>query len=112
MSSEDGRIGSYVHGGRIGVLVEVCGGDQSLAHDLALHIAASRPIAVAAENLPADRLTKEREILEAQVAESGKPPEICEKMVAGRLQKYLNEVTCASRLVKESNARARTSPKK
>jgi len=93
MASDDGRIGSYVHGGRIGVLVEVSGGDESLAHDLALHIAASRPLAVAAEHLPAGRLAKEREILQAQVAESGKPPEICEKMVAGRLQKYLNEVT-------------------
>ncbi len=86
-------IGAYVHGGRIGVLVDMKGGDESAARDIAMHVAASRPLALAEADLPKEHLEKEREILRAQVAESGKPPEIQEKMVSGRLNKYLKEVT-------------------
>ncbi len=93
VESADGRIGAYVHGGRIGVLVDVSGGDEVVAKDVAMHVAASQPLSVDADGLPAGVLAKEREILLAQVADSGKPPEIQEKMISGRLAKYLKEVT-------------------
>ena len=91
--SRGGRLGAYLHGGRIGVLVDVASGDEELAKDLAMHVAASRPLAVSEADIPAAVLDKEREIIKAQVADSGKPPEIQEKMISGRLAKYLREVT-------------------
>ena len=93
LDSADGQLGHYSHGGRIGVLVGVHGGDAALVKDMAMHIAASWPLAVQEGHLPAGVVDKEREILRAQVADSGKPAEIQEKMVAGRLKKYLREVT-------------------
>ncbi len=93
IACEDGIVGSYSHGGRIGVLVEQQGGNPAVARDIAMHVAASRPLAVAANDLPAEDLAHEREILEAQVAESGKPEEIRAKMIDGRITKYLREVT-------------------
>ena len=87
------HFGVYVHGGRIGVVVDVNGGSEESAKDVAMHVAASNPLALDESQLPSDTLEKEREILLAQVADSGKPPEIQEKMVAGRLNKYLKEVT-------------------
>jgi len=89
----DGNIGSYVHGGRIGVLVELEGGDGELARDVAMHVAAMNPAYVSADDVPADVLDKEREILSAQAQDSGKPPEIIAKMVDGRLRKHLAEIT-------------------
>jgi elongation factor Ts len=89
----DGVIGSYVHGGRIGVLVELEGGDEELARDLAMHVAALSPAYATADDVPADVLAKEKEILVAQAQDSGKPAEIIEKMVEGRLRKYLAEIT-------------------
>jgi len=86
------RVGSYVHGIRIGALVGVKGGDDALARDLAMHVAAANPQYVAPENVPADVVAKEREILVAQAAAEGKPPAIVEKMVDGRLRKYLAEI--------------------
>ncbi len=91
--STSGVIGSYLHGERIGVVVDLEGGDEALARDIAMHIAASKPLCVAADDVPADVLAKEREIFEAQAKESGKPDNIIEKMVEGRVRKYLNEVT-------------------
>lgn len=88
-----GQLGSYSHGERIGVVVELEGGDEALAKDLAMHIAASKPVCVSEEQVPQDVLDKEKEIFSAQAAESGKPPEIIEKMVTGRIQKYLKEIT-------------------
>ena len=88
-----GTPGSYLHGVRIGVLVDVDGGDADLPRDLAMHIAASRPVCVDESGVAQELLDKEKEIFAAQAAESGKPPEIIEKMVAGRLQKYLKEIT-------------------
>jgi elongation factor Ts len=88
-----GVIGSYVHGGRIGVLVELEGGDEELARDLAMHVAALSPAYATADEVPADVLAKEKEILVAQAQDSGKPAEIIEKMVEGRLRKYLAEIT-------------------
>lgn len=89
----NGTVGSYLHGSRIGVIVDLEGGDEELARDLAMHIAASRPEYITADDVPADVLAKEKEILEAQVEESGKPPEIVEKMVEGRLRKHLAGIT-------------------
>ena len=88
-----GHIGAYVHGRKIGVLIELEGGDANLARDLAMHIAASRPECVDKDQVPADIIAKEREIFSAQAAQSGKPPEIVEKMVQGRINKFLSEIT-------------------
>lgn len=88
-----GKLAVYLHGTRIGVLVDCEGGDDQLGKDLAMHIAASKPVCVSKEQVPAELLVKEREIYSAQAAESGKPANIVEKMVDGRIQKYLAEVT-------------------
>ena len=88
-----GTLGSYLHGTRIGVLVDLEGGDEALARDIAMHVAASRPQYIGMEDIPEEVLDKEREILSAQAAESGKPAEIIEKMVEGRLRKFVNEIT-------------------
>lgn len=93
VQSADGSVGAYIHGGRIGVLVDVVGADESVGKDIAMHVAASGPLAIGEGDISADDLGKEREILLAQVADSGKPPEIQEKMIAGRMKKYLAEVT-------------------
>ena len=88
-----GNLAAYMHGSRIGVLVDVEGGDESLGKDLAMHIAASRPICVSEEEVPKEVIEKEKEIFSAQAAESGKPAEIIEKMISGRIKKFLKEVT-------------------
>jgi elongation factor Ts len=89
----DATLGGYVHGGKIGVLVEVEGGDAELAHDVALHIAAMNPEFISDDDVPADVIAKEKDILIAQAADSGKPAEIIEKMVTGRLRKHLAGIT-------------------
>jgi elongation factor Ts len=88
-----GRIASYVHGARIGVLVDLTGGQDPLGKDLAMHVAASKPMAVSADGVPADVLDKERSIAAARAAESGKPANIVAKMVDGAVAKFLAEVT-------------------
>ena len=88
-----GVLGAYIHGTRIGVIVELKGGTPALAKDIAMHVAASRPLCVRPEQVPAELLDKEREIIRAQSADSKKPEAIIEKMVEGRLKKYLAEVT-------------------
>jgi len=89
-----GRLAVYIHGGaRIGVLVDVTGGDETLAKDLAMHIAASKPVALSASEVPAELVQRERAIAAAKAAESGKPATIVEKMVEGSVQKFLKEVT-------------------
>ncbi len=93
LASDQGVIGCYLHGTRIGVLVELAGGDADLAKDIAMHIAASRPLCVSAEDVPADLVAKERDIFAAQAATSGKPANIIDKMVEGRLRKYFEEIT-------------------
>lgn len=87
------RLGTYIHGGRIGVIVDMSGGDDDLARDICMHIAASRPVCVDSDGVPQDMLDKEREIYTAQAKESGKPANIVEKMVEGRIRKYLGEIT-------------------
>ena len=86
-------IGAYVHGGRIGVLVEVKGGNDDLARGLAMHVAAMNPPYVSPAHVPADFVAHEKEIALAQVKDSGKPPEILEKMVAGKIAKTLAEIS-------------------
>jgi elongation factor Ts len=86
-------VAHYLHGTRIGVLVDYSGGDEQLGKDIAMHVAASKPLAVSKAEIPAELLAKEREIYSAQAAESGKPANIIEKMVEGRVVKYLAEVT-------------------
>jgi len=85
-------LGSYVHGTRIGVLVGIKGGDATLARDLAMHVAAANPQYVQPSDVPEATLAKEREILAAQAAAEGKPAAIVDKMVEGRLRKYLAEI--------------------
>lgn len=92
-STDAGIYGAYSHGGRIGVVCEVVGGDAELARDIAMHIAASKPVCVDESGVPAELLEKEKAIFSAEAAESGKPPEIIEKMVVGRIRKYLAEIT-------------------
>jgi len=89
----DNNVTSYLHGSRIGVLVELKGGDAELGKDIAMHIAASRPICVNESEVPADVLEKEKDIFIAQARESGKPDNIIEKMIEGRMRKYLSEIT-------------------
>ena len=89
-----GRLASYIHGGaKIGVMIDVVGGDEAMAKDLAMHIAASKPVSLSTEQVPADLIQKERDIATAKAAESGKPADIVRKMVEGSVQKYLKEVT-------------------
>lgn len=88
-----GQLASYRHGGRIGVMVEYQGGTPELGRDIAMHVAASNPHCVSEDQVPADLLEKEKDIFRAQSAESGKPADIIEKMVNGRIAKYLKEVT-------------------
>lgn len=89
----DERISAYLHGARIGVLVRLGGGDDSLGRDLAMHIAASAPLCIDENDLPAETLAREKAIYTAQAEDSGKPAQIIEKMVAGRAAKYLKENT-------------------
>ena len=91
--SAAGRLASYVHGNRIGVLVDLTGGQDTLGKDLAMHVAASKPMAVSSEQVPADVVAKERAIAVARAADSGKPANIIEKMVEGAVGKFLAEVT-------------------
>ena len=89
-----GKLATYIHGGaKIGVMVDVVGGDEALGKDLAMHIAAAKPVSLSKEQVPAALIQKERDIATAKAAESGKPAEIVAKMVEGTVQKYLKEVT-------------------
>ncbi len=88
-----GALGTYIHGGRIGALVALQGGDDALARDLAMHVAAVNPAYIDAADVPAEVLDKERAILTEQTKGEKKPPDIIAKMVEGRLRKYLAELT-------------------
>ncbi len=92
MTSE-GQIGFYRHGDRIGTMVALNGGDVELAKDLAMHVAANRPQAVSAAELPQELLDKERDIVATQAKDSGKPDNIIEKMIEGRMAKFVNEIS-------------------
>lgn len=90
--ASDGVVGGYVHGNnRIAVLVSLKGGSDELARDVAMHVAAVNPQVVSPDDMPAEQVAKEREIYAAQARDSGKPPEIVEKMIDGRIRKFLSE---------------------
>ena len=93
MNAGAGSFGSYLHGTRIGVLLEMENGNDDLIKDIAMHIAASKPTCVTEDQVSEELLAKEREILIAQAQDSGKPQDIIEKMVDGRIRKYLAEIT-------------------
>ncbi len=86
-------IGAYVHGGRIGVLVELEGGNNEVARDIAMHIAALNPEYIDVDDVPAEILEKEKQFLVSQAADSGKPADIIEKMVTGRMRKHIAAIT-------------------
>jgi elongation factor Ts len=91
--SSPGPLGTYIHGTRIGSVVALKGGDEALARDIAMHVAAANPAYISVGDVPADVLDKEREILAEQTKGEKKPPDIIAKMVEGRLRKYLAEIT-------------------
>lgn len=92
IDADAGVVGSYVHSNnRIAVLVKLKGGDQDLAKDVAMHVAAVNPQVVSAADMPAELVAKEKEIFMAQAQDSGKPAEIIEKMIGGRIKKFLAE---------------------
>jgi elongation factor Ts len=118
VGGDGATVGSYVHSNnKIAVLVALNGGDQDLAREVAMHVAATSPLVVSPEDVPADVLSKESEIYTAQAAESGKPADIIEKMVSGRLRKFIEEVSLTEqafvkdpeikvgKLVKQASAR-------
>ena len=88
-----GSLATYLHGTRIGVLVDFTGGDQALGKDIAMHIAAAKPVSLSAQDVSPELINREREIYTAQVKESGKPENMVEKIVEGKMTKYLAEVT-------------------
>ena len=112
----DGVIGHYLHGSRIGVMVSLKNGDEVLAKDIAMHVAASRPMVINRDQVPADAIENERDIFTAQARESGKPQDIIDKMIEGRINKFIDEVSLlgqpfvkdpnkkVSQLLKENNA--------
>ncbi|MCH9694473.1 MAG: translation elongation factor Ts, partial [Gammaproteobacteria bacterium] len=89
----NGPIGAYTHGARIGAIVALEGGDSDLARDIAMHVAAINPTCIDESGVPAETLETEKRIFTEQAAESGKPPEIIEKMIGGRINKFLKEIT-------------------
>ncbi|CAK0767165.1 protein chain elongation factor EF-Ts [Gammaproteobacteria bacterium] len=104
LDTSNGRFATYLHGTRIGVVVEMTGGSTDLGKDIAMHVAASRPVCVSPNQVPAELVAKEREIFTAMSAESGKPPAIIEKMVEGRVRKFLDEVALVGQpFVKDMN---------
>ena len=102
--SDDGVLGIYLHGARIGVIVDLSPNNPDLAKDLAMHIAATNPLCINEQDVPKDVLDKEEEIQLAQARESGKPDNIIEKMVVGRMKKFLRENTLSGQaFVKDSD---------
>lgn len=100
----DGVIGYYLHGTRIGVMVALKNGDEALAKDIAMHIAASRPLVVSRDQVSAEAIENERDIFTAQARESGKPQEIIDKMIEGRISKFIDEVSLIGQpFVKDPN---------
>ena len=87
------NIGAYIHGGHIGVMVDLEGGNKEVARDIAMHIAALNPAYIDVDDVPADVLEKEKQFLISQAADSGKPADIIEKMVSGRMRKHLSTIT-------------------
>ena len=93
VETESATFANYMHGVRIGVLVVIENGSEAMGKDIAMHIAASNPTCVSESDVSQELLEKEKEILRAQAGDSGKPPEIIEKMIEGRVKKYLADIT-------------------
>jgi elongation factor Ts len=103
LHSED-VVGYYLHGTRIGVMVSLKNGTEELARDIAMHIAASKPLVVSKDQVPAEAIENEREIFSAQAKESGKPQDIIDKMIEGRINKFIDEVSLIGQpFVKDPN---------
>jgi elongation factor Ts len=96
INADGGTLGAYLHGVKIGVIVKLQRGNTELAKDIAMHIAASSPTCISEADMPAELLEKEKDIFIAQARESGKPDNIIEKMIAGRIKKFLKENTLLS----------------
>ena len=97
-------VGCYLHGTRIGVMVALKNGDESLAKNIAMHIAASKPLVISRDDVSTDLINKEREIFSAQARESGKPQDIIDKMIDGRISKFVDEVSLLGQVyVKDQN---------
>lgn len=92
-TSTNGLVATYLHGTRIGVLVDIVGGDLALGRDIAMHVAASRPVCVDESGVSPELIATEKRIYTEQAVESGKPADIAEKMVVGRIKKFLGEIT-------------------
>lgn len=106
MRCEEGVIGSYLHGSRIGVLVAMKGGNEGLAKDIAMHIAASKPTVVSREQVPTALIDNERDVFTAQAQNTGKPQDIIDKMIEGRINKFLDEVSLLGQpYVKDPNVK-------
>lgn len=102
--ADNGAIGCYLHGGRIGVVVALKNGDEAVAKDIAMHIAAARPVVISRDQVPADAIANEREVFTAQARESGKPQDIIDKMIEGRINKFVDEVSLTGQpFVKDPN---------
>lgn len=93
LEASAGTLAAYIHGVRIGVVIELDGGDADLARDIAMHVAATNPVCISEASVPADLLAKERDIFKTQALESGKPENIIDKIIEGRVRKYLAEIT-------------------
>lgn len=93
VSAGNNILAYYLHGIRIGVIVVLEGGDETLAKDIAMHIAASNPVCISEEDIPADLIEKEKEIQSAQAEQTGKPAKIIEQIVSGRIRKFVAEIT-------------------
>jgi len=106
-NADEGIVESYVHSNnKIAVLLTLRGGDEAIARDIAMHVAATNPMVIRAEDVPEDVLMRESEIYSAQARESGKPEEIVEKMIGGRLRKFITEVTLLEQpFVKDPDAK-------
>jgi len=114
------NIGAYIHGGHIGVMVDIEGGNEEVARDIAMHIAALNPAFIDVDDVPADILEKEKQFLISQAADSGKPADIIEKMVSGRMRKHLSSITLlgqdfvkdgditVAQLLKQNNAKVKS----
>ena len=104
-TTEDGKLATYIHmGGKIGVIVELSGGDETLGKDVAMQIAAAKPQCIGREDVDQEALAHEREVLRKQALEEGKPEKIVEKMVDGRINKYYKEVCLVEQeFVKDSD---------
>ena len=102
--AEGDVVGCYLHGTRIGVLVALKNGDESLAKNIAMHIAAAKPLVISSKEVSAELINNEREIFAAQARESGKPQEIIDKMIEGRISKFVDEVSLLGQVyVKDQN---------